>query len=199
MFKNKVKNLIYFAIVFVSVVFANNALAAGSDGVSYAFSSGGKDLNWREFTSSFYGDGYYVNNDIGYNPYNYNPYLVGKKPQEENTTTTVNRNYNINTSRTSDISKTNTKVATSTSSNTGVTRTANTRNVNNANSVNLANTRDVNDSVYQNLGASAFGSVRTSGGNGFMPNTFFGWLLVALLIMAIIVLYRVIVRKSKNA
>ena len=57
MFKNKVKNLIYFAIVFVSVVFANNALAAGSDGVSYAFSSGGKDLNWREFTSNFYGDG----------------------------------------------------------------------------------------------------------------------------------------------
>ncbi len=204
MLKNKVKNLIFFGIVLLGLVFANNAFAAGSRGVTYAF-SGGDDLNARDAfdyyseSGRFYDEYSYYNNN-SYNPYNYDPYARGYyEPQKVATpynpnTTTINRNYNLTTSKSSDTSKTSTKVATS---NSGSTKTQATR-VSNTTNANNANLRDVNDSLYNNnLGASAFGSIRTGGSGNFMPNTFFGWLIVALLILAIIVLYRVIIRKFK--
>lgn len=218
MFKKISNNLIFFGIVAMSLVLANNASAASD--VTYAFSGEptrgafGGSYN----TYSGYDNPYLFNSNYGsYNPGNSNA-NTGTKTNTATTSTptsstnpTIVNNYYYNTSAPSTSTSTKTaetsssKTATSTNTVSGAkVASASTTGVGYYNDVPLA--REANNgraysstSYVNNLGASAYGLNNYGVSSSFMPNTFFGWVLTILLVMAIIVVYRMILRKHREA
>lgn len=170
MFTKITKNLIIFSFIIFSFALAN---IVSADSTVYAFSRS----NNNKFDIAAAEDmGYNTNLNRPVPNYYTTNNTVSNEPQN---TTVVNNNTSTKTSTSN---TTNSKVATST------TKSANVK------------VAEANSGVYSNLGASAYGANRSSGTVSFMPNTFWGWFLVVLLILAIVVLYRMIVRnKAKEA
>jgi hypothetical protein len=221
MFKKISNNLILFGIVAISFVLTNNAFAASD--VNYAFSgqSTGGVLGGRN-----YNDDYFNNNPYLYNIGNTNyaaPKLneVALLTNKNNTNTanqtpTVINNYYYNTSAptTGSTAKTTTSSTTKTvatsASNQAVAPASGTRVASAStsgygryDSVPLAKEvgtgRSVVNSPYSNnLGASAYGATGYST-SSFLPTTFLGWFLLALLVAGIVVVYRLIVRRKRAA
>lgn len=218
MFKKISNNLIFFGIVAMSFVLANNASAAS--GVTYAFSGESTGGYFSDEYSSYsgYNNPYLFSPGYGnYNNYGYNNANTTPKTNPATTTTTSNTNptvvnnyyYNTSSPATSTATKTTetTSSKTATSTNTvssAKVASASTTGVGYYNDVPLA--REANNgraysatSYVNNLGASAYGSGNYGISSSFMPNTFFGWVLTILLVMAIIVVYRMILRKHREA
>jgi cobalamin biosynthesis Mg chelatase CobN len=176
MFKKITKNLIILSFIAFSFAFSNVAFA---DSTIYAFSRSDKN----KFDIAIAEDmGYVTNiNKPVVTFYPTNQLSTGVASNQTQNETTVNNDTATKTTSTSNT--TTSKVETSTSA------------------VKAANVKTVesgNNGVYSNLEASAYNSTRSSGMAYFMPTTFFEWFLVVLLILAIIVLYRMIVRNSRK-
>lgn len=188
MFIKNTKNLIVFGVIAFSFLFTNFAFA---DYPVYAFSRNNFDIREAEdmgYERQYYTESYrenetgrYVTEDKPVIVYNYY-YGTNEAPKASSSSTTTNTTTN------------NTKEVVSNTSNTKVASSTPSAQVKSANVRNTAS----NGSVSGNLGASAYGSVGASRSTGFMPNTFGGWFLVILLILAIVVLYRMIVRKTRE-
>lgn len=192
MFTKISKNLIVFGIVVLSFVFANNAYAktyafSGEPTGSYGFSQSGDLYNARNL--------YNVNNGYSYPYYNTNTGSQTRTSTSSSNPSVVNNYYYNNSS--------STKTTESSTSKTTTTQTAKNTTSNSNSSVPLVKEVSGNanstNGVYRNLGASAYGSGSYSGSSDFMPDTFFEWLLVILLILAIIVVYRMIIRNIKKS
>ena len=217
MFKKISNNLILFGIVAMSFVLVNNASAASD--VTYAFSGGSTGGYFNDEYSSYsgYDNPYLFSPGYGnYNNYGYNNTNTGSKTNPtaststSNTNPTVVNNYYYNTSAPSASASTKTaettssKTATSTNTVSSVkVASASTTGVGYYNDVPLAkeanNGRTYSATSYvNNLGASAYGANNYGISSSFMPNTFFGWVLTILLVMAIIVVYRMILRKHRE-
>lgn len=170
MFTKITKNLIIFSFIIFSFALVN---IASANSTVYAFS---RSNNSNKFDAVAEDTGYNTNLNKPVITPNTTSSTVSNQPQS---TTTVNNNTSTKTTTSN---TTNSKVATST------TKSANVKVAENG------------SGVYSNLGASAYNANRSAGAVSFMPSTFGGWFLVVLLILAIVILYRMIVRsKAKEA
>ncbi len=219
MFKKMSNNLIFFGIVAMSFVLTNSALA--SSDVTYAFTG---DRTGNVFESAGYNNSYINNNPYLYNIGNTN-YAASRlndttginTKTSTNTSTqnpTVVNNYYYNTPAPTTSSST-VKSTNSSTNNTTSTTSQKSTTVTGAKVASATNTgygtystvplakevgvdRNTSSSLYGNsLGASAYGATSYRAVS-FLPNTFFGWLALVLLIMAIVVVYRLIVRKNRK-
>ncbi len=120
--------------------------------------------------------------------YDQNDYVdLSNKNKKSNTT---NSSTNKNTSDTSSSSSNSNSSITSNSSNSNSTNSENSSNKNvvNSNGVVLKPVTNIDSS---NLGASASNS-------NFVPNSFFGWVLLIFLILIVIILFRLATRSRAN-
>lgn len=193
MFTKISKNLIVFGIVVLSFVFANNAYArtyafSGEPTGEYGFIPSGDLSSARNL--------YNVNNRYSYPYYNTNTNSQSKTSTSNSNPSVVNNYYYNNSS--------STKTTESSTSKTTTSQTAKNTTSNSNSSAPLAkevsgNANSSSNGIYRNLGASAYGSGSYGDSSDFMPDTFFEWLLVILLILAIIVVYRMIIRNIKKS
>lgn len=205
----------------MSFVLTNGALANYE--VNYAFSGEktGSVMN-GDFYNSYSGNNPYMYGSE-WNNYNNTAFKPISRPvsnpeRYDNVARNpgvVNNYYYGTIASTDTATKTNNSVATKTT-NTTTNKTSNTTTTSNdkvasaptsktdtKNSIPPAKEVKVgsynNSGVYSNnLGASAYGSVSSRTSGSFMPNTILGWILTTLVIMAIVVVYRLIVRKNRE-
>lgn len=214
MFKKISNNLILFGIVAMSFVLTNNASAASD--VTYAFSGESTKGYFNDNFNSYSGNNNPYLYDSGYNNYNSNNLNTGSKTGStsgtlaSNTNPTVVNNYYYSTSNPA--TSTSTKTADSATSKTASTKTVSGTKVASAGNVSTGYYNDVplareansvrsysGSSYFNNLGASAYGATGYRTVGSFMPNSVWDWILTILLVMAIIVVYRMIVRKARKA
>jgi len=185
MFTKISKNLIVFSVIAFSFIITNIAFA---DSTIYAFSrSNNNKFNIAQAE------------DMGYSTVNYFRPVTTTVSTNQATSGSVSNESssavnNNTTSKTSSTSNTTSKTTNVTAVKTVDSRTTSVTPAKELNGgvVNTSN------GTYNRLGASAYSSVNSAETNSFMPNTFWGWLLVVLLILAIVILYRMIARKSKE-
>lgn len=189
MMKNKTtKNLIILGAIVFSFAFANNAFAYTCvgytcyDSYNPTYSSGySPSYNPRNVPQNNYQD-YYA----------YNPNVVQNVQNVQTPTPVVNNYYYPTTTRvvTSTVpSATTTNTTTNTTNNTTTTPTETPVVV------------DSSNPTGNNLGASAAGITALSlrGSGSFMPSSIWQWMLVVILILAIIIIARIMIRKSQES
>lgn len=209
MFKKISNNLILFGIVAMSFILTNEAFAASDTDFAFSGSS------TRTSFGSDYNDYNYNNNNpylynLPKNNYNYartnNVVASNTGSTSSSQTPTVVNNYYYNTSAPAG-STTSTKTASSSNNiasttNTGTKVASANSGYGEYNSVPLAR-EDSNGRTLSNgtntgyFGASAYGATANRTSASFMPNTIFEWILAVLLILAIVVVYRLILRKKR--
>lgn len=176
------KNLIVFGIALFSVFMAQEAMAATNNPYAYP---------------------YYTTNDTAYQYFQYSGYSpepVKKETKKTDEGTTVINNYYYYTDGS------NVPVlAGSTTNNNGYVTSNKTNTTNNHLSEYQVYAYNGTDGAYPNyMSASALGAYNNQNNNvknsnhGFLPNSFGQWVLTIILILAIIVVYRVIMRQFKK-
>ena len=214
MMKNKTtKNLIILGAIVFSFAFANNAFAYTCNGYyCYTNPSNGYSADYNPNVSSYNNynnQNYYqqpVNNYRNY-PTNYRPAYSNSYDQGYGTYNSNNNSNNVyypNNQNTQTVPPvvnnyypTTTRVVTSTTPSTTTTNTTNntTTPVSTTPAVEASNP---NGSV---LGASAAGITALSlrGSGSFMPSSIWQWILVIILILTIIIIARIMIRKSQES
>lgn len=190
MFKKITKNLIiFFGVIIFSFALVNSVYASS---IPYAFSGDSYDNDLE------YGNSVDSNNNSNsvYSRYDYlgqaypNAYSNNSSVSQNKATPTVVNNYYYSTTP-----KTSTNTSTTVKNNTTNTQKSASDTSGNIVRSDGATPNYLGASAYDggNLGASSLGN-RSS---GFMPNTIWGWILVVMLILAIVILARMIARKAK--
>ncbi len=141
------------------------------------------------------GSNYTYEAKTGLVTYDQNDYvdLSNKNKKSNSTTSSTNKNTSDTSSSTS---KNN-----SSSSNSNSSTTSNSNNSNSSNSTNDSNRNVVNsDGVVlrpvTNIDSSNFGA--SASNSNFVPNSFFGWVLLIFLILIVIILFRLATRSRAN-